>query len=291
MLISDIALVRAYTPVSYTTNDSLFADLGLVSTFDWKPPDEAALFVSLRAQDTNGRESPWSEPFTLNPTALGDWHDRHVTMTNETADVLFRPEDLPKTDKGRNLSTTPFRGLLQGEEVFELSNRDATKQLSSGLYVCTNVFARDWAVLVPSSPKNAADVRDAELRLAVRTGDYAARRLDVSGAFAQLNATNTQEKVLCVQWRQIAPDGTTSEWATLADYKSTYTATNAAPDLAATVSTVTGSANLHAPRGAIVEARVYCRKENDSGREAPLGFRDFRVRVFGKGPSLLFVIR
>lgn len=291
MLVSDIALVRAYTPVSYTTNDSLFADLGPVSTFDWEPPDEAALFVSLRAQDTNGRESPWSEPFTLNPTALGDWHDRHVTMTNETADVPFRPEDLPKTDKGRNLSTTPFRGLLQGEEVFELGNRDATKQLSSGLYVCTNVFAHDWAVLVPSSPKNAADVRNAELRLAVRTGDYAARRLDVSGVFAQLNATNTQEKVLCVQWRQIAPDGRASEWATLADYKSTYSATNAAPDLAATVSDVTGSANLHAPRGATVEARVYCRKENDSGREAPLGFRDFRVRVFGKGPSLLFVIR
>lgn len=291
MLVSDIALVRAYTPVSYATNDCLTTDLGPTSEFDWTPTDEAGLFVSLRAQDANGRESPWSEPFALEPTALDNWHDRHVTMTNETANVLFRPEDLPKTDKGRDLSTTPFRGILQGEEVFALNNRDATRQLSSGLYVCTNVFARDWAVLVPSSPANATDVRDAELRLAVRTGDYAARHLEVSGVFAQLNATNTQEKALCIQWRQIAPDGTAGEWAALTDYKSTYTATNATPDLAATVSTVTGAADFHAPRGATVEARVYCRKENDSGREAPLGFRDFRVRVFGKGPSLLFVIR
>ena len=129
-------------------------------------------------------------------------------MTNETLDVLFRPEDLPetKTGKGRDLSKSPFRGLLQGEEVVEMKNCNAAKQLSTGVYVCTNVFARDWAVLVPRAPDSAADIWDAELRLAIET-------------------------------------------------------------------------------------RVYCRKANDSGREAPLGFRNFRVRVCGKGPSLLFVIR
>ena len=284
MLVSDIALVRA-------TNDCLSADLGSVTTLDWTPPGEHLHFVFLRAQDADGRESPWSEAFALDPAILEDWPDRHVTMADETLDVLFRPEDLPETKTGRDASTSPFRFLLQGEEVAEMSNRDATKQLFSGVYVCTNVFARDWAVLVPSSPKNNADIRDAELRLAIQTGDYAARRLEVSGAFAQLNAANTQEKSLLVQWRQTAPDGAATERQTLADYTSTYTATNAAPDLAETETKVAGAVDFRAPRGATVEARVYCRKANDSGREAPLGFRDFRVRVCGKGPSLLFIVR
>ena len=113
----------------------------------------------------------------------------------------------------------------------------------------------------------------------------------MSGTFAQLNATNTQEKALLIQWRQTAPDGAATDWQTLADYTSTYTATNAAPALAETETEVAGAVDFRAPRGATVETRVYCRKANDSGREAPLGFRDFRVRVCGKGPSLLFIVR
>lgn len=291
MLVSDVALVRSYTPVAFATNDCLSADLGPVATLDWTPPGEHLHFVSLCAQDADGRESPWSEAFALDPAILDDWPDRHVTMADETLDVLFRPEALPETETGRDASASPFRFLLQGEEVAEMGNRDATKQLSTGVYVYTNVFAHDWAVLVPSAPKNNADIRDAELRLAIQTGDYAARRLEVSGTFAQLNATNTQEKALLVQWRQTAPDGTATDWQTLAAYTSTYTATNAAPDLAGTVTKVAGAVDFRAPRGATVETRVYCRKANDSGREAPLGFRDFRVRVCGKGPSLLFIVR
>ena len=291
MLVSDVALVRSYTPVGFATNNCFATDLGSATTFDWTPPDEHPHFVSLCAQDADGRESPWSEAFVLDPTILEDWHDRHVTMTDETLDVLFRPEELPKTETGHDASTCPFRFLLQGEEVDELRNRDATKQLSTGVYVCTNVFAHDWAVLVPRAPDNAADVRDAELRLAIQTGDYAARRLEVSGTFAQLNATNTQEKSLLVQWRQTAPDGVATDWQTLATYTSTYTATNAPPDLAVTQQEISGAVNFRAPRGATVETRVYCRKANDSGREAPLGFRDFRVHVCGKGPSLLFIVR
>ena len=291
MLVSDVALVRSYTPVAFATNSCFATDLGSATTFDWTPPDEHPHFVSLCAQDADGRESPWSEAFALDLTILEDWHDRHVTMTDETLDVLFRPEELPKTETGHDASTCPFRFLLQGEEVDELRNRDATKQLSTGVYVCTNVFAHDWAVLVPRAPDNAADVRDAELRLAIQTGDYAARRLEVSGTFAQLNATNTQEKSLLVQWRQAAPDGVATDWQTLATYTSTYTATNAPPDLAVTQQEISGAVNFRAPRGATVETRVYCRKANDSGREAPLGFRDFRVHVCGKGPSLLFIVR
>ena len=291
MLVSDIALVRSYTPVAFATNDCLSTDLGSVTTLDWTPPGEHPHFVSLCAQDADGRESPWSEAFVLDPAILEDWPDRHVTMADETLDVLFRPEDLPETKTGRDASTSPFRFLLQGEEVAEMGNRDAMKQLSSGVYVCTNVFAHDWAVLVPRAPDNAADIRDAELRLAIQTGDYAARRLEVSGTFAQLNATNTQEKALLIQWRQTAPDGAATDWQTLADYTSTYTATNAPSDLAETVTEVAGTIDFRAPRGATIETRVYCRKANDSGREAPLGFRDFRVRVRGKGPSLLFIVR
>ena len=291
MLVSDIALVRTYTPVVFASNDCLSADLGPATSFDWTPPDAPSLSVSLRAQDAAGRESPWSEAFALDPAALGDWHDRHVKMTNGTATVCFRLEDLPTTETGRDASTSPFRFLLQGEEVGELRTRDATKQLSTGVYVCTNVFAHDWAVLVPRAPDGKDDLRDAELRLAVQTGIYAARRLELAGTFAQLNATNTQEKTLALQWRQIAPDGTAGAWTTLATYTSAYTATNAPPDLAVTQQEISGAVDLHAPHGATLEARVYCRKAPDSGREAPLGFRDFRIRLRCAGPSFLFVIR
>lgn len=85
--------------------------------------------------------------------------------------------------------------------------------------------------------------------------------------------------------------GAATDWQTLAAYTSTYTATNAPPDLAVTQQEISEAVNFRAPRGATVETRVYCRKANDSGREAPLGFRDFRVRVCGKGPSLLFIVR
>ena len=117
------------------------------------------------------------------------------------------------------------------------------------------------------------------------------RRLELSGTFAQLNATNRYEKSLSLQYRTIRPDGTVDDWQSVGEYKSTYTMADGAPDLAGTQTNLSCMADVRIPRGATVEARVYCRKANESGNEAPLGFRDFRVRVLGVGPSLLFVIR
>ena len=252
----------------------------------------------------DGEASAWSEPFhvTLAGTApgggdAGDPPDpsvgtnRHITLRAPETEVVFAVDDLPATAKDWDASASPFRFLLQGSEVTQLGSRNAAGQLSVGVYVCTNVFGANWAVLVPGAPASAADVRDAELRLTVRTDAFAARRLELSGAFAQLHASNRDEKSLSLQYRAIAPDGTAGAWTTLATYSSACTAADESPDLAGTSREVSCAADIRLPRGATLEARVYCRKGYKSGAEAPLGFRDFRVRVCGKGPSLLYVIR
>ena len=289
-VIDDIALVRNYVAASVVTNELPSADCGVAESFDL-PAADAIRYVSLAAEGANGLTSDWTSPLALDPSALGDWKDRFFTTKGEVATVTFTPEDLPKAGNNWDVSESPFRFFLEGEETFTLTSQNATKQIQKGLYVCTNVFEKNWTVLVPGAPKNAADIHDAECRLTIRTGDFAMRRLDLAADFAQLFATNKEEKVLSLQYRTIALDGSTSEWTTLGEYRSTYTMTDASPDLAGTLKTVTCATDLRLPRGATVEARVYCRKENDSGREAPLGFRDFRVRILGVGRPLLYMIR
>lgn len=94
-----------------------------------------------------------------------------------------------------------------------------------------------------------------------------------------------------MQYRTIRPDGTTSDWQTMDEYVSTYTSADLSPDLTGTQKDVSCAANFRLPRGSTIEARVYCRKAYNSGREPPLGFREFCVRVLGVGPSLLYIIR
>ncbi len=292
MNVSDIAIVRNYLSVSCVTNVLCVTNLGLSAACDLAAADGSEFFVSLAAEGADGLSSDWTEPQTIDPAALADWRERFVTMKGEDVSIGFISEDLPSPDgKSWDVSESPFRFFLDGNERFELLNRDATKQLQVGVYVCTNVFGSNWAVLVPGSPNTVAEVKDAECRLTIRTDAFAARRLELSGTFAQLNATNTNEKSLALEYRAIRPDGTASDWTTMGEYKSTFTATDIAPDLAGTWREVSCATDLRLPRGSTVEARVYCRKAYESGREPPLGFRDFRVRVLGVGPSLLFVIR
>ena len=292
-IVGDIAIVRNYVTAADVTNELLFADCGVSPTYDFAVADGSEFFVSLAAEGADGLSSDWTEPLAIDPTALADWREKFVTMKEEDVSTVFiPPEDLPSPDgKSWDVSESPFRFLVQGEEVFELTSRDATKQLSVGAYVCTNVFGSTWAVLVPGSPGTVGEVRDAECRLTIRTDAFAARRLELSGSFAQLNATNKYEKSLTLQYRAIRPDGTASDWTTMSEYKSTFTATDVAPDLAGTWRDVSCAVDFRLPRGSTIEARVYCRKAYESGREAPLGFRDFRVRVLGVGQSLLFVVR
>ena len=292
-LLDDIAIVRNYTAVAVGTNEHLLADCGVSAAYDLAAADgDAALFVSLAAQDADGLFSDWTEPLTIDPAALADWRERVVTMQGADVSAAFALEDVPSPGgKSWDISESPFRFLVQGEERFELTSRDAAKQLNVGAYVCTNVFGANWAVLVPGSPDTVAEVKDAECRLTIRTDAFAARRLELTGVFAQLNAANTCEKSLAIQCRAIRPDGTASDWTTVGEYRSTYTVADIAPDLASTRTNVTCAADFRLPRGATVEARVYCRKAYESGREAPLGFRDFRVCVLGVGTSLLYIVR
>ena len=214
-----------------------------------------------------------------------------VVLSKEDSAFAFSVDDLTATSSKWDVSESPFRFFLEGKEQSALTSRNATTQIQKGLYVCTNVFEKNWAVLVPGAPEKVSELHDAECRLTIRTDAFAVRRLELSADFAQLYAGNSAEKGLALQYRTIALDGSPSDWTTLGDYKSTYTSADASPDLAGTRTNVTCAANVRLPRGATVEARVYCRKEKDSGREAPLGFRDFRVRILGLGPPLLYVIR
>ena len=292
MNVSDIALVRNYAAAAVVTNEHLLVDCGVSDVYDFAAADGSAHFVSLAAEGSDGLASDWTEPLVLDLSALADWRERSVTMKGEEVSVVLIPEELPPSgDKSWDVSESPFRFFLDGNERFELLNRDARVPLRVGVYVCTNVFERNWAVLVPGSPSTAAEVRDAECRLTIRTDAFAARRLELSGTFAQLNATNRYEKSLSLQYRTIRPDGTVDNWQSVGEYKSTYTMADGSPDLAGTQTNLSCMADVRIPRGATVEARVYCRKANESGNEAPLGFRDFCVRVLGVGPSLLFVIR
>lgn len=217
--------------------------------------------------------------------------DKSVVLRQEDSSFTFSVDALTEAKGKWDVSESPFRFFLEGVEKTELSSRNATKQIQKGVYVCTNVFETNWAVLVPGAPDRVADICDAECRLTIRTADFAVRRLEFSADFAQLYATNTQEKALSLQYRTIALDGSASGWTGLGEYRSTYTTADASPDLAGTQKTVECTKDLRLPRGATVEVRVYCRKGNDSGREAPLGFRDFHVRILGVGPPLVYVIR
>lgn len=291
ILLSDVAVARNYVPITLSTNELLTADLGTRAVYDLPPmTDGGSRFLALSAQGPDGKSSTWTDPFTLDPAQLGPWRDRQIVLRGGSATATFDPV-FPASAGGLDVSETPFCFLLDGGEMDTLACRDATKQLSAGIYVCTNVFETDWIVLVPGSPTSTTEVRDAEVRLAVATGTFAAQRIEIMGVFAQLGAANRIGKSLSLQWRVIAPNGTAREWTDCGCFQSTYTTADTQPDLAGTVVRVTGTANLHAPAGATVEARILCRKANDSGREAPLGFRDLLVRVWGRSGYFWIVVR
>lgn len=291
ILLSDVALVRGYVPITLSTNEQLATDLGTRAVYDLpSTTDGGSRFFALSAQGPNGKSSAWTDPFALDPALLGPWRDRQVVLSGGSLTATFDPA-FPASASGLDVSETPFRFLLDGEEVDTLACRDVTKQLNIGIYVCTNVFETDWIVLVPGSPTSTTEVRDAEVRLSVATGTFAAQRIEMTGIFAQLGVANRMEKSLTLQWRVIAPNGTVGDWTDCGCFQSTYTTADTQPDLAGTIVRVTGTADLHAPAGATVETRILCRKENASGREAPLGFRDLLVRVRGRGGNFWIVVR
>ncbi len=292
VFLSDVAILRTYAPASVQTNECLAIELtGDRTALDLPTLGIGTHCLALAAQDADGQTSDWSDPLPLDANALGPWRERQIEMPREEVFATLTPDDLLTTEDGLDVSDSPFQFVLEGRERTALPYKDTTKQINVGLYICTNVFARDWIVLVPGAPKNHSDIRDAELRLRIKTGDFAARRIELSALCAQLGATNRTEKSLAFQWRACAPDGTVSDWSTLQEFKSRYTAADATPDLAATMTHMAGGTNLQASAGTTLEARVHCRKIHESGREAPLGFRDFTVCVSGTGRKFLFLVR
>lgn len=291
ILLSDVALVRNYMPITLSTNELLAADMGTRTVYDLPArTDGGSSFLALLAEGPDGRTSTWTAPFALDPALLDPWRDRQVVLCGGSVTATLAPT-LPASAGGLDASETPFRFLLDGEEVDTVSFRDVSKQLNIGIYVCTNVFEADWIALVPGSPTGTSDVRDAEVRLSVATETFAAQRIELTGIFAQLGAVNRMEKSLSLQWRVIAPNGMAGDWTDCGRFQSTYTTADTQPDLAGTIARVTGTANLQAPTGATVEARILCLKGNNSGREAPLGFHDFTVRVWGRSGKFWIVVR
>ena len=294
IIIDDIALVRGYSPVSTTTNEVTTVDLGASEEYDLAADDaEAVRYATLYAQDATGATSEWTTPLALDPNALGEWKPLYLTPDcHGEVDASLDLAALPAaTDASLDVSGSPFRFLLDGDEWLTVSrNKDVTKSFSAGVYVCTNVFERDWLVLTPYSAEKKSDVKTAEMRVAIETGEFALRKVAVSGEFAQLGASNNDERALRFQWRSIARNGATTGWQDFGEYATAYTAADTPGDLSGTVKGIAAETTLQAPSGARVEARLLIQRLKDQ-KEAPLGFRDFRLRAESADRAFLVILR
>ena len=139
------------------------------------------------------------------------------------------------------------------------------------------------------------------MRVAIDTTTVAARKVTISGVFAQLDARNAEKDELLFQWRYITKDDAAnapreSAWFDFGSCETRYTSADASPDLSGTVSNVTAEAKLRTPEGqklsagARVEVRVLNRRGKEQ-KEAPLGFRDVRVTAESAPQAVFFVIR
>ena len=306
ILLSDIAIVRNYVPITVTTNAVEELDLGrkewhdLVVSDTTSGEDEGKTsgaegltrrYVALCAQDSDGRSSTWTSPFELDAADLGEWHDRFATLRGGQVATEFDLAALPVAAKGLDVSISPFTFLLDGDDVSLLAYKDVKKITSGGIYACTNVLDSTWAVLVPRSP-SGKDAQEAEMRLAVEIAMGTARRLELSGVFAQLGATNRVEKSLRIQWRAVETNGVVGTWTDFGSYATSYTVADAQPDLSSTVQTLSCVADkIELSAGKRLEVRIVSMKEKDSGREPPLGFRDIHIRVTGTVQSFGIVFR
>jgi len=313
IILDDIALVRNYTSVQTVTNEVESIDLGADDDeHEFDAAEGVVRYAAFCAQDASGATSAWTETLTLDPDTLGEWKDRHLTLNSRgkvaaTLDWTALPA---ATDAKLDVSDSPFRFLIDGAERLEISrNKDVTKSFSVGVYVCTNVFERDWIVLTPRAAETKADVRTAEMRVAIETGEFAVRRLAISGMFAQLGASNTDERALEFQWRCLVTDAATkvvtaTDWQAFngtSGFATTYTAADVAEDadfgakLRETITNVTAEATLRLPdgtrpkAGARIEVRILNRRGIDQ-KEAPLGFREVSISAESGDSGALFLV-
>ena len=314
IILDDIALVRNYTPVHTVTNEVASLDLGAEDEYELAAASDGIVrYAALCAQDATGATSAWTETLALDPSALDEWQDHHLTFDAQgNLSATLDLEALYNGKKDKLIATdSPFRFLTNGVERLEFGNRNiASKTINAGVYVYTNVFDRNWFVLIPGIPNSVSITNTAEMRVAIETGEFAARKVAIAGTFAQLGASNTVERTLQFQWRSLTTDAATkavtaTDWQAFdgtSGYATAYTATDAAADadigakLAQTVTNVTAEATLRLADGTRPKAgdRIEVRVLNLRGKdekEAPLGFRDFAVSAESAPKAAVFVIR
>ncbi len=298
IILDDVALVRAYVPAVASTNEVALVDLGEEADEYELDAADAVRYAALCAQDASGGTSDWTETLVLDPAAIGIWYDHHLTLGRGGVSAKFDLAAIYDAKKTKlDVAHEPFRFLVDGVEQLHISNnKDVAKVTSVGVYACTNVFGRDWIVVVPRAAERKSDVKEAEMRVAIETAASVARKVAISGTFAQLAASNNVERALLFQWRWIAEGFGESEWTPFGSYATRYTSADVSPALSATVEGVAAEASLRRadgtpiPRGARVEVRVLSQR-GEGQKEAPLGFCDFGVQAESAGRAFTIVVR
>ena len=302
-LVYDLAICSpdAYLPETVVTNDVSSATAVSESFAEVTVPVDGTNLWLEACATYEGEDSDWTDPFLVvfDLSALEELTDRCLSLDRRgNVDATFDPAALPDaTDASLDVSGSPFRFLLDGNERLAISrNKDATKSFSAGVYVCTNVFERDWLVLTPYAAETLSDVKTAEMRVAIESGDFSLRKVTLSGEFAQLGASNEVARTLQFQWRTVVANGAAPQWQDFGEYVTTCTATDAPGDLRETVREVVAeatprtSAGARLKAGARVEVRILNERRKGQ-KEAPLGFRNFSVRAESADRAILFVIR
>ena len=298
IILDDISFVKNYKPITTVTNEFISVDFPTEEEYDFSPNADMVYYAALCAQDANGETSEWTKTLVLDPAKIDPWKDHHLTLdkhgkASATLDIA-KIYDAKKTTL--NVADEPFRFLIDDAERLEISNnKNVEKVTSSGIYVCTNVFEHNWIVLVPMSTKSKSEIKEAEMRVAVETENFAAQKISITGKFAQLGTKNQEAQSLLFQWRWIAKDGAETDWIDFGSYETRYVASDMSPDLEATIKTVTAETMLRlpeektkAPVGARIEVRVLAQRRKGE-QMAPLGFYGVTISA-EKAPSALILI-
>ena len=293
IIIDDIALVKNYTPITVTTNEVVCVNLGdEIDEYELEAAD-VVRYAALCAQDANGETSEWTTTLTLDPATLEEWKDHHLTLNSHgKAEARLDIETLPdETDDKYDVANEPFRFLIGGlEQTFISKRKDVRVSFSKGIYVCTNVFGNSWITIIPKSAETKTDVQEAEVRVAIESGEFSVRQISLAGTFAQLNVSNNVERSLLFQRRWITKEGTETAWTTFDTFKTHYTSSDAAPDLASTVSNVNVTTKFRAPAGARIEVRIV-NKKGEGQKEAPIGFRDLVLQAESAPRAIIIFLR
>ena len=293
IIIDDIALVKNYTPVTVTTNEVIRVNLGDEIDEYELAASNVVRYAAFCAQDATGTTSEWTTPLTLDPATLEEWKDHHLTLDSHgKAEATLDIETLPdETDDKYDVANEPFRFLIDGlEQTFINKRRDVRTKLTKGIYVCTNVFEKNWITLIPASVDTVSGSSEAEMRVAIESGEFSVRKISLSGTFAQLNVSNNVERSILFQRRWITKNGDAKDWQTFDSFKTRYTSADAAPDLSSTMTNITATAQFRAPTGARVEVRIVNRRRQDE-KEAPIGFRDLVLQAESAPRAIIIVIR